>query len=107
MICDEVEKLYKRYSKVLDIACVVEKDVNGALFCLKTRAMAPCSYGAIESFCCFPGPGLLSNNAFNEVMPVAYSEGTMYLVAGPPPFQDRICSILDDRRVPKGAIVLV
>jgi hypothetical protein len=33
MIYDDVEELYKRHSKVLDIACVVEKDINGA--CLR------------------------------------------------------------------------
>jgi len=30
MIYDDVEKLYKRHSKILDIACVVEKDIDGA-----------------------------------------------------------------------------
>jgi len=81
MLYDDVEKLYKRHSKVLDIACVVEKDLNG--------------------------PGLLSNDAFNEVMPASYSEGTMYVVAGPPSFQERICALLGDRRIPKSAIVTV
>jgi len=30
MIYDDVEKLYKRHSKILDIACVVEKNIDGA-----------------------------------------------------------------------------
>ena len=61
----------------------------------------------MQFYLCFPGPGLLSNKGFNEVMPVSYSEGTMYLVAGPPSFKERICSLLDERRIPKSAVITI
>lgn len=45
MIYDDVEKLYKRHSKVLDIACVVEKDLNGACVAA-TRGLRARVYGS-------------------------------------------------------------
>lgn len=79
---DEVEGLYYRHSEVLEIACVVEdKGVDA--------------------------PDLFQNEAFLEVLPMAYKPGDLVVVAGPPTFKENVRLFLQGQRFPDGVVVVL
>jgi len=64
----EVEKLWNRKSKVLDVACVLDPNFNNEQ--------------------------LFENDAFVEVLPVNYEPGDMAILVGPPEFRSNVRAYL-------------